>query len=186
MRADSIIRIVQCDTVENWIGFAFCVLFELNEGDAVARSPHCAFSSSHPFYLSFESEYTEEYFDMPLNLEMNQKYGSHIWIIYISREHCHFVKTGAHITFKAHPSVNIKKWGLRRTLKEDIHDYEMFGTEGMFSSRRHRVQFDYVKKSHSDSGPKIQLPYNWYVTEEEEVENINAKAKEKNLSNAGL
>ena len=123
---------------------------------------------------------------MPLNLEMNQKYGSHIWIIYISREHCHFVNTGAHITLKAHPSVKIKQWGLRRILKKDIHVYENFGTEFIISSSHNDVRFDYVKKSDSDSGPKIQLPYNWYVTEEEEVENINAKAKENNLSNAGL
>jgi len=60
-------RVVQCDTIDSWIGFTFWVLFEGNNGDAVARSSHCSFSSSHPFYLSFESEYTEEYFDMPLH-----------------------------------------------------------------------------------------------------------------------
>ena len=96
---DTIIRIFQCDTIDNLIGFTFSVLFEGNNGDAVARSSHSSFSSSHPFYLSFESEYTEEYFDMRLTLEENGS--EHIWIIYISREQCHFVKTAAHITFKA-------------------------------------------------------------------------------------
>jgi len=67
----TIIRIVQCDTIDNLIGFTFSVLFEGNNGDAVARSSHSSFSSSHPFYLSFQSEYTEEYFDMRLNLEEN-------------------------------------------------------------------------------------------------------------------
>ncbi|KAL9324284.1 hypothetical protein ACSQ67_009141 [Phaseolus vulgaris] len=157
---DSIIRIVECDTIDNWIGFTFCVIFKGNNSDAIAKSPHSSFSSTHPFYLSFESEYTEEYFDMRLNLEENGS--EYIWIIYISREHCHFVKTGAHITFKAQPSVKIQGWWMDRILKKDIHDLR------------------------SCSGPKIQLPYNWYVTEEEEVENIDAKSKENNLSNAGL
>jgi len=81
---DTIIRIVECDKIDNLIGFTFCVIFEGNNGDAVARSPHSSFSSSHSFYLSFESEYTEEYFDMRLNLEENGF--EYIWIIYISRE----------------------------------------------------------------------------------------------------
>jgi len=44
----------------------------------------------------------------------------------------------------------------------------------------------FVRESNSNLEPKLQLPYNWLVTEEEEVENIDAKAKENNLSNAGL
>jgi len=56
----------------------------------------------------------------------------------------------------------------------------------MISTNHNDVRIDYVEKSDSDSGPKIQLPYNWYVKEAQEVENINAKAKENNLSNAGL
>ncbi|BAT92385.1 hypothetical protein VIGAN_07109000, partial [Vigna angularis var. angularis] len=106
-------------------------------------------------------------------------------LIYISREHCHFVKTGAHITFKAQPNVKISKWWMRRILKEDIHDFGKF-RQGLFSPLNHNhVPFDCVKESNSGSRPKIQLPYNWYVTEEEEVENIDAKVKENNISNAG-
>jgi len=181
---DSIIRIVECDTIDNWIGFTFCVIFNGNNGDAIARSPHSSFSSTHPLYLSFESEYTEEYFDMRLNLKENGS--KHIWIIYISREHCHFVKTGAHITFKAQPNVKIQRWWMNRILKEDIHDIRSFKQRFHSKLNHNHVHFDYVKKSNSCSGPKIQLPYNWYVTKEEEVENIDAKSKENNLSNAGL
>ncbi|KAG2371811.1 uncharacterized protein HKW66_Vig0219850 [Vigna angularis] len=67
---DSIIRILECDTYDNWIGFAFCVIFERNSDNVILRYRH---------------------------------------------------------------------------------------------------------ESNSGSRPKIQLPYNWYVTEEEEVENIDAK-----------
>ncbi|XP_027928398.1 TMV resistance protein N-like isoform X3 [Vigna unguiculata] len=139
-------------------------------------------SSSHPFYLSFESEDTEEYFDMPLNLERDKVVDSskHLWIIYISREHCHFVKTGSHISFKAHPSVKINAWGMRSIFREDVIYSEL-----MLEEPRH-VKFDFVEKSSTNSGPKFQLPYNWLVTNEDEVENIDAKAKENNLSYAGL
>ena len=47
--------------------------------------------------------------------------------------------------------------------------------------------FEYVDESCSSiSGPKIQLPYNWLVTDEVENENIEAKEKENHLSNIGL
>ncbi|KAG2371809.1 TMV resistance protein [Vigna angularis] len=166
--------------VHSSIGFGFYVIF----------SPHSSFSSpysSHPLYLSFESEYTEEYFDMRFNSERDECFMSrHIWIIYISREHCHFVKTGAHITFKAQPNVKIDTWGMRPILKQDIRDIGGKKYIAFSHSNDNRVDFEYVEKSNSGSGPKIQLPYNWYVTEEEQVENIDAKAKENNLSNAGL
>jgi len=35
-------------------------------------------------------------------------------------------------------------------------------------------------------GPKFQLPYNCLVINEDEVENIDAKVKENNMSYAGL
>ncbi|KAL2331604.1 hypothetical protein Fmac_019185 [Flemingia macrophylla] len=103
--------------IDNWIGFVFGVAFEDNNNHEVFRSPFKN-ESEHPFYLSFESEFTEEYFDMPLNLE--------------------------------------------------------------------GVKFCDVAESKSSSGPKIRLPYNWLVTDEDEVEIINSKAKGKDLSYAGL
>ncbi|WVZ00977.1 hypothetical protein V8G54_027046 [Vigna mungo] len=180
---NSIIRILRCGINDNWIGFGFFVIFrKITVGGS---PPHSSFSSLHPLYLSFESEYTEECFDMRLNLKRDQSYGS-IWIIYISREHCHFVKTGAHITFKAQPNVVINEWGMRPILKQDISDSKEQKYIKFSKLNHDHVDFEYVKKSNRGSGPKIQLPYNWYVTEEEQVENIDAKAKENNLSNAGL
>ncbi|BAT92393.1 hypothetical protein VIGAN_07109900 [Vigna angularis var. angularis] len=168
-KGDSVIRIVEFNEDDDWIGFVFGVIFERKNGAVVARS------SSHPFYLSFESEETEEYFDMQLNLERDKVDGSkHLWVIYISRKHCHFVKTGAHISFKAHPSLEINAWGMK----------SMFRKDSMFLERH--VNFDFVEKSSTKSGPKFKLPYNWLVTDEDEVENIKAKAKENNLSYAGL
>ena len=48
------------------------------------------------------------------------------------------------------------------------------------------LPFNYVHESRGSSGPKIQLPYNWLVTDEEEYENLEAKGKEDNFSNVGL
>ena len=91
------------------------------------------------------------------------------------------MKTGAHIIFKAQPSVKIKGWWMNRILKKDIHDIRRF-EQGLLSQLNYNhLHFDYVERSNSWLGPKIQLPYNWYVPEEEEVENIDAKSKEKNL-----
>jgi len=192
----SIIRIVQSNVNDNWIGFSFCVAFEVNNRPASSGSSHGSLSSAlpHPFFLSFESEHTEERFDMPLGLELDKIDGSkHLWIIYISREHCHFVKTGAHITFKACPGLMIKKWGLHMLIKkagEDTSscysDSNMFFNNEFEESEVHHLMFDYVEESISRSGPKIQLPYNWLITEEEEVENSEAKSKEIDLSNLGL
>ncbi|KAL2331603.1 hypothetical protein Fmac_019184 [Flemingia macrophylla] len=180
--------------VDNWIGFVFSVLFEVNKHPEVSSSSHCSFSrsSQHPFYLSFESEFTEEYFDMALNLEVDTiDRSTHLWIIYISRQHCHFVKSGAHIAFKGHPHVKIIKWGISSIYREDIDDLKMMQQEQPFPHNRNDVNFDYVEKrsykeSNSCSEPKIQIPYNWLVTDEDEAENINAKAKGKALSYAGL
>ncbi|XP_014522062.1 disease resistance protein TAO1 [Vigna radiata var. radiata] len=171
-KGDSVIRIVEFNENDYWMGFVFCVIFEQKNGPVVGRS------SSHPFYLSFESEETEEYFDMPMDLERDKVDGSrHLWIIYISREHCHFAKTGAHISFKAHPSLQINAWGMSMFCKDVVRRIRY---------PDHHMNIDFVEKSSTKSGPKFQLPYNWLVTHEDEVENINAKEKENNLSYAGL
>ncbi|KAJ1388931.1 disease resistance protein [Sesbania bispinosa] len=180
---------------ENWIGFAFCVAFEINNHPTIHGTSHHSFSSSlpHHFYLSFESEHTEERFDMPLHLELNKIDSSkHLWVIYISRQHCHFVKTGAHITFKAYPGLTVKNWGLRMLIKDT-------NVNGRGWSLNYRIicsllpkfdarclVFDYAEESSTNYGPKIQLPYNWLVAEEDEVENLEAKSKENGLSNLGL
>jgi len=44
----------------------------------------------------------------------------HLWLIYISQEHCHFFKNGAHVTFKAGPGLILKKWGLRKLIHEEM------------------------------------------------------------------
>ncbi|XP_058779838.1 disease resistance protein RUN1-like [Vicia villosa] len=183
----SIVSIVQSNLDDNWIGFSFCVAFEVNNLSANSGSSHGSLSSElpHPFYLSFESEQTEERFDMLLSLELDKIDGSkHLWIIYISQEHCHFVKTGAHISFKACPGLIIKKWGLRVLIEKK--GAVKLSSHGFEESEVHHLMFDYVEKNISRHGPKIQLPYNWLVTEEEEVENSQAKSKEINLSNLGL
>ncbi|RDX67153.1 TMV resistance protein N, partial [Mucuna pruriens] len=185
----SVIKINNFNVVENWSGFAFCVVFEVNlNGRVVSTSP-----TPHLFYLSFESEHTEEYFDMPLNLELEKIDGSeYLWIIYISRQHCHFVKTGAHITFKANPRVKINKWGISSIFKQDIDGLKRMQLGEPLSPHPnldhndiHYIDFAHVEKSNNSFGPKIQLPYNWLVTEEDEVENSEAKAKENNLANVG-
>ena len=56
----------------------------------------------------------------------------------------------------------------------------------MESDSHQLLVFDYVQETRSKFGPKIQLPYNWLVTEEEEVENSHAKSKEIDLYNLGL
>ncbi|KAK7324668.1 hypothetical protein VNO77_28410 [Canavalia gladiata] len=184
-RGDSIIRVVHCNVDDNWIGFAFFAEFETENLSTSSDSPHHSSSSQlpHPFYLSFESEWVEERFDMPLNLELDKIDGSHSWTIYISREHCHFIKTGAHITFKARPGLVVKNWGLRRIVKQDI---DMLERQRLEPSHKDNLVISNVEKSSTSSGHKIQLPYNWLISEEDEVENLEAKAKENNLCNRGL
>jgi len=158
----------------DWLGFVFCIVFEVSNHSEVSDSPHQSLSSPmpHPFYLSFESEHTEERFDMPLNLERNMVDGKgYLWTIYMSREHCHFVNTGAQITFKARHGLVIKEWGLNVITRECIG---------------HPLEIVEVKQSSSSIEPKIQLPYNWLVSVEECVENDTAKGKETGLFNLGL
>jgi len=168
----------------NWVGFVFCVAFEVNNCSEISGSSHQSPSSPlpYPFYLSFESEHTEERFDMPLNLELNEIHGSkHLWIIYISREHCHFVKSGAEIKFRARQNLIIRECGLRVITKEDIEASEW--------KPRTDLPLQIVEMEESSSNifeTKIQLPYNWLVSVEECVEDDAVKGKEVDLFNLGL
>lgn len=166
---------------ESWIGFAFCVAFEVNNDTATFGSPHHLFSTPlpHPFYLSFENVHTEERFDFPLSLELDKIGGSkHLWVIYITRKHCHFAKTGACVAFKACPGLILKKWGLRM-LQQDMKYLSLFSANS--------IVIDNVEESNINfEGPKIQLPFNWLVSDEDEVENNEATGKENYLSNLGL
>jgi hypothetical protein len=167
------------------VGFLFYVKFELSNHHVLSSSSHQSLSLSlpHPFYLSFESECTEVRFDMPLNLDSNEVDGEHyLWVIYISQEHCHFVDTGAHITFKARQGLIIKEWGLRVLNKKD--------TEKSILEMNVDLPLDIVevrqRRGSSSVEPKIQLPYNWLVSDEDEAERDEAKGKETHLFNLGL
>jgi hypothetical protein len=167
----------------DWLGFLFCVTFELNNHSELSSSSHQSLMP-HPFYLSFESEYTEERFDMPLNLELNNVDGEHyLWVIYISREHCHFVDTGAHITFKARQGLTIKEWGLRVLNKKDTENSIL---EMNVDLPLEIVEVKQIISGSSSFEPKIQLPYNWFISDEDEAEKDESKRKETDLFNLGL
>ncbi|KAL4293227.1 TMV resistance protein N isoform X3 [Arachis ipaensis] len=186
----STVRVVDyADADDNWLGFSFCVTFEhvKNDCDSSELLRH--------FYLSFESEHTEEYFDMPSSVETDRDIdGTHAWIIYISRVHCHFVKTGARIRFKACKGMKLHKWGFRMVFKQDIEKLKRRlqrvdnkKQSPIFDSSRLVIETEYVDEDLSSSSEsKIMLPYNWLVTDEEENEKMEAKAKEDNLSNLGF
>ncbi|WJX82169.1 hypothetical protein P8452_64959 [Trifolium repens] len=187
-KGDSIVRINDPVMDVDWHGFLFGVTFELNNHPKQSSFSHQSLSSSlpHPFYLSFESEYTEELFDMSLNLESNQVDGlNYVWMIYISREHCHFVKTGAHITFKARQGLLIKKWGLRVITKKDTQG-SMMEMSVPVHLPLENVKVKQRRRGSSNFVPKIQLPYNWFVSDEDEAERDEAKGKETDLFNLGL
>jgi hypothetical protein len=183
-KGGSIVRINDRVMDVDWLGFLFYVKFELSFHPELFCSSHQSPSSSlpHPFYLSFESEFKKERFDMPLNLESNQVDGKHyLWMSYISREHCHFVKTGAQITFKARQGLIIKEWGLRVITKKD--------TESSRMKRSVHLSLENVKVKQRITSifePKIQLPYNWFVSDKDEAERDGAKGKETDLFNLGL
>ncbi|XLR41501.1 hypothetical protein S83_026161 [Arachis hypogaea] len=176
------------DADDNWLGFSFCVTFEhvKNDCDSSELLRH--------FYLSFESEHTEEYFDMPSSVETDRDIdGTHAWIIYISRVHCHFVKTGARIRFKSCKGMKLHKWGLRMVFKQDIEKLKRRlqrvdnKKQSPISDSSRLVVTECVDEGgNSSSQSKIMLPYNWLVTDEEENEKMEAKAKEDNLSNLGF
>ncbi|XP_045804596.1 TMV resistance protein N-like isoform X1 [Trifolium pratense] len=192
---------------DNWLGFAFCVAFVENCRPATSSSSQYSFSSQlpYPLYLSFESEQMEETFDMPLRLDLNKADGlntEHLWLIYISRPHCHFVATGAAVTFKAHPDVELKTWGFRMIFEHDISSSFELGTDEVHQQQGY-IHVDHVHERSSSKRPEVQLPYNWYVTEEEEkskillrynwhvteeeeIESREVNVKESRLSNMGL
>jgi len=149
----------------DWLGFLFYVTFELNNCHAEYSFPynvHEMFSMPlpHPFYLSFESEYTEERFDMQLNLR-RKKVGKHyIWTIYISQEHCHFVKTGADISFKARKGLIIKEWGMQVVTKENIEALEILLQNKDPREDGPLLAIDNVEENNHNFEPKIELPYN--------------------------
>lgn len=174
---------------------------------ATSGSSHYSLSSQlpYPLYLSFESEQTEETFDMPLRLDLNKVDNSnteHLWLIYISTPHCHFVTTGAQIKFKAHPDVELKTWGLCMVFEHDISSSFESGTNEIHQEGGY-LHLDHVYESSSSRSPEVQLPYNWYITEKEEKskmqlrynwhvtkedenENREVNTKQNHLSNMGL
>ena len=81
----------------------------------------------------------------------------------------------------------VKIWELRMISNDDIDalEHELYLSDNCLY-RHERLIIEDVYESSSNSGPKIQLPYNWLVTEEEENENMEAKTKEYNLANIGL
>ncbi|CAJ2660038.1 unnamed protein product [Trifolium pratense] len=203
--ANSRIRITDCvNEFDNWLGFSFCVTFV--EFHSTTSGSHYPFSSQlpYPLYLSFESEQMEETFDIPIRLDRNDVDGSdaeYLWLIYISRSHCHFVTTGAQITFKAHPGLVITQWGLRMVMEHDIidpfdlwingvHKQEYLGLDHVHessSSSRPEIQFPYNwYEAVEEIKPKVQLRYNWHVTEDEEIENREVNVKQSHLSDMGL
>ncbi|MED6152171.1 hypothetical protein PIB30_089324 [Stylosanthes scabra] len=190
-KGGSAVRVVDYDDADdNWLGFSFCVTFQ-----HVIDICDSSFGNllSH-LYLSFESEHTEEYFDQqPKNIR--HLTNTHAWIIYISRVHCHFVKTGARIRFKGCNKLKLHQWGLRMVFKQDIEELKRWlqskdnikNTTGFHSFRLVVDEnVHQVGSSSSESETKIKLPYNWLVTDEDENEKMEAKAKEDNLSNLGL
>jgi hypothetical protein len=181
------------------------VAFVENCHPTTSSSSHYSSQLPYTLYLSFENEQMEETFDMPLRLDLNKADGSntkHLWLIYISRPHCHFVTTGSQITFKAHAGLVIKQWGLRMVMKHEIDDYSPFdkGTNGVHkqyysykwtalecSSSRPEIQLPYNwYEAKEEIKPKVQLRYNWHVTEGEENENREVNVKQSHLSHMGL
>ena len=173
----SIIRIKNFDMHVDLVGFYFSVQFEVRYPMPNSASSQQPFPLPYPFYLSFESEHTEERFDAPLNLERNMVDGrKYLWTINISREHCHFVKTEAHITFKVRQGLIIREWGLCMLTKKyiDASDWSrlLLKRKGTVT-RGTRLQIEEVGVSSNNNsiGPKFQLPYNWLVSTQEDVEN---------------
>ncbi|PNX78998.1 disease resistance protein (TIR-NBS-LRR class) [Trifolium pratense] len=145
------------------ITYVVVFLFGLITNLTVSVSQHQSVSSTlpHPFYLSFESEHTEECFEMPLNLER-----------------------GAQITFKANQRVIMKEWGMHMLTKKDLEDSE---EENKDLRKYHPILvIDNVEESNNKFEPKIQLPYNWLLSDKDEAMIVETKRKEIDLSNLGL
>jgi hypothetical protein len=111
------------------------------------------------------------------------------------------VTTGATVTFKAHPDVQLKTWGFRMVFEHDISS--SFELETNEVQQQGYIYWDRVEEHSSSKRPEVQLPYNWYVTEEEEkskillrynwhvteeeeIESSEVNVKESHLSNMGL
>ncbi|WJX55839.1 hypothetical protein P8452_41562 [Trifolium repens] len=144
----------------------FFVVFQVNNHSAVSDSQHQSLSSTlpHPFYLSFESEHMEECFEMPLNLEWR-----------------------AQITFKASQRLIMKEWGLHMLTKKDIEDSKEIPLIKKDLRKDHPIPvIDNVEETNSKFEPKIQLPYNWLLSDEDEAVISETKRKEIDLSNLGL
>jgi hypothetical protein len=125
---------------------------------------------------------------MPLNLERDMVDGkNYLWTIYISQDHCHFVKTGAQITFKASQRLIMQEWGLHMLTKKDIEDSEEITLRNKDLSKCHPILvIDNVEESNHKFEPKIQLPYNWLLSDKDEAVINETKRKEIDLSNLGL
>lgn len=93
---------------------------------------------------------------MPLNLELNKVDGSsYLWTIYIFQKHCHFVKTGAQITFKAHHGLIIKEWGLRVPIKGDMEGLK--GGQPRIHLPIHAIDIVEESSSNNSFEPKMKL-----------------------------
>ena len=86
------------------------------------------------------------------------------------------MKTEAHITFKARQGLIIREWGLCMLTKKyiDASDWSrlLLKRKGTVT-RGTRLQIEEVGVSSNNNsiGPKFQLPYNWLVSTQEDVEN---------------
>jgi hypothetical protein len=104
------------------------------------------------------------------------------------------VKTGADITFKAHQGLIIKEWGLRAinkglTTKESELNFKTKFNLGLIVGKGKDLSLENVKVKQRNTSrfePKIQLPYNWFVSDKDEAERDEAKGKETELFNLGL
>ncbi|GAU35103.1 hypothetical protein TSUD_162070 [Trifolium subterraneum] len=116
-------------------------------------------------------------FDIVLPWHEETGYGNRI----IAKTFHHWFKGGAHITLKSRQGLIIKEWGLRAITKKDTEDSRM--------KRSVHLSLENVKvkqRNTSSFEPKIQLPYNWLVSDKDEAERDEAKGKETDLFSLGL
>ncbi|GAU35110.1 hypothetical protein TSUD_162150 [Trifolium subterraneum] len=96
-------------------------------------------------------------------------------------------EAGAHITFKGRKGLIIKEWGLRVITNKDAK----YSSLSKMREKGSNLPLETVKVTESSSvnssfEPKIQLPYNWLVSDKDEAERDEAKGKETDLFNLGL
>ena len=66
--------------------------------------------------------------------------------------------------------MELKTWGLHMVFEHDIaSSFELKTNE---VHQKDYIHLDHVHESSSSKRPEVQLPYNWYVTEEEEKSKI--------------